>query len=85
MANKRVKICFQCKQYIIIYSDDPVNMKFENVFSMVHSGHMVQVVNLSEVEGDEYMQVYNSGEEMEKLAKEVQDDLSYIDGVGRSW
>ncbi len=85
MVEKRVKVCFQCKQYIIIYSDDPVNLQFENIFSMVHSGHMIQIVSLSEVDSDEYVQVYNSDDKMKKLANDVQDELSYVDGIGRSW
>ncbi|KKN57642.1 hypothetical protein LCGC14_0560140 [marine sediment metagenome] len=85
MTGERVKVCFKCELYIIIYSNDSMNMKFENIFSMVHSGHMVQIVNLSEIEKEGYVQVCNSEDEMKKLVKEVEDSLSYIDGIGYSW
>jgi len=85
MVKKRAKVCFSCKQYIIIYSDNPMNLQFENVFSMVHSGHMVQIVNLEEVKNGNYMCVPESEEEIKKMIEKIQNDLTYTDGIGYSW
>ena len=74
----RAKTCFTCEQYIHIYSNNPEAAVIEDNFNKTHSGHMVQIVNLDEVHGGNYICMYKSENEMEKLANGVEHILLNI-------
>ena len=46
----RVRVCFKCKQFIPINETDPSNLANLNMFDRAHSGHPLQVVNISELD-----------------------------------
>ena len=50
----RAKACFQCKEYVVIFPDNPKNKEMLNYFEAKHLYHMVQVVNLSEIDKNKY-------------------------------
>lgn len=47
---RKVRVCFLCKQYTIIYPDNPTNLKFIKDFDAWHDKHPLQTVNVNEVD-----------------------------------
>ncbi|MFW9872400.1 MAG: hypothetical protein ACFFG0_04800 [Candidatus Thorarchaeota archaeon] len=50
----RVKACFECKEYTFIYPESAENREFLRWFEHDHRGHMVQTINLSEIDKNIY-------------------------------
>ena len=59
----RARACIKCKEYILIYPENPKNLKDIKEFERNHSGHTIITVNYSEIRG-EYKK-YKIGEESE--------------------
>jgi len=51
---ERCRLCFNCKEYVLIFPDNPDSMMVINVFDSRHIYHMVQTVNLKEVDKNIY-------------------------------
>jgi len=45
-----VRVCFGCKQYTHIFPDNPINLRFVNVFNMWHLNHALQTINIGEID-----------------------------------
>ena len=49
MSPVRVKLCFKCKQYVVIRENDFNNSRDLLLFDKAHAGHPTQIVNKEEV------------------------------------
>lgn len=50
----RVKVCFECKEYMIIFPESAINREYVEYFEQKHLRHMTQTVNLSEIDKNVY-------------------------------
>lgn len=50
---RRVKVCFKCKEYILIWEDQNL---YQSKFELQHVGHPVQISTLSDLD-DSYKRV----------------------------
>ncbi len=48
--NQKVKVCFKCKKYVLIYPDNPENLELIRYFDLCHSEHPIQIINLIEID-----------------------------------
>lgn len=69
----RYRVCFTCKIFKPIFPDNPVNMKELKIFDIMHSGHMVQIVNFGEI--PEKFTRIKSGRAREETLGQIQEML----------
>jgi TusA-related sulfurtransferase len=56
----RARACIKCKEFLLIYTDNPKNLQEIKEFEKEHSGHTIITVNYSEIKGE-----YNKYEKKE--------------------
>ena len=45
-----VRVCLGCKHYTIIYPENASNGRFIRLFDFWHSGHLMQTINIKELD-----------------------------------
>jgi hypothetical protein len=48
----RARACIKCKEFLLIYPDNPKNLQEIKEFEKEHSGHTIITVNYSEIKGE---------------------------------
>ncbi len=56
MLKIRARACIKCREYAIIYPNNPENQNFLKVFEVNHKGHTLITLDLDEIK-DQYKNI----------------------------
>jgi len=54
MKADRIKVCWNCKEYIFIFLNNSSSKILEKVFESKHYNHMIQIANIDEIDKKEF-------------------------------